>query len=69
MQRMLSIYVTLFVFLEWNIWKMFLLGIPGQLAIFLWFRMFSNPKHEEPEQDQGADTAPEEAQEEPNGQA
>lgn len=66
---LLSIYVTLFVFLEWNIWKMFLLGIPGQLAIFLWFRMFSNPKHEEPEQDQGADTAPEEAQEEPDGQA
>lgn len=44
---LLSIYVTLFVFLQWNIWRMFLLGIPGQLAILLWFRMFRAPKTEE----------------------
>ena len=43
---LLSVYVTLFVFLEWNIWKMFLLGLPGQLAIFLWFRLFRNPNTE-----------------------
>ena len=44
---LLSIYVTLRVFLGWDIWKMFLLGIPGQIAIFLWFRLFRAPKSEE----------------------
>lgn len=44
---LLSIYVTLYVFLEWNIWKMFLLGIPGQIAILLWFRLFGGPRAEE----------------------
>ncbi len=42
-----SIYMTLLVFASLNIWKMFLLGIPGQLAIFLWFRMFHKTKKEE----------------------
>ncbi len=37
---LLSIYVSLLVFLKVNIWKIFLLGIPGQIAIFMWFRMF-----------------------------
>lgn len=37
---LLSIYVSLLVFLKINIWKLFLLGIPGQIAIFMWFRMF-----------------------------
>ena len=36
---LLSIYVTL-TFWGMNVWKIFLLGIPGQIAIFLWFRMF-----------------------------
>lgn len=27
-------------------WLIFLLGIPGQLAIFLWFRLFRTPKEE-----------------------
>ena len=40
---LLSVYVTLFVFFQVNIWKMFLLGIPGQLAIFLWFRLYRKP--------------------------
>ena len=35
-----SIYVSLQVILHYNFWKIFLLGIPGQIAIFLWFRMF-----------------------------
>lgn len=35
-----SIYVSLLVLAGLNIWKIFLLGIPGQLAIFLWFRLF-----------------------------
>jgi transcriptional regulator with XRE-family HTH domain len=43
----LSLYVTLLVFLNWNIWKLFLLGIPGQIAVLLWFRLFrKNPKEE-----------------------
>ena len=35
-----SIHVSLQVILHYNFWKIFLLGIPGQIAIFLWFRMF-----------------------------
>lgn len=37
---LLSIYTCLWVFGGWNIWKLFLLGIPGQAAIILSFRMF-----------------------------
>ena len=37
---LLSIFVTLLVFLHVIIWKIFLLGIPGQIAIFLWFRLY-----------------------------
>ena len=37
---LLSIYMFFLVLLQANIWKIFLLGIPGQLAIWLWFRMF-----------------------------
>ena len=41
---LLSVYITLFVFYQVNIWKMFLLGIPGQMAIILWFRLYRKPK-------------------------
>ena len=37
---LLSIYMVLLVLLQANVWRIFLLGIPGQLAIWLWFRMF-----------------------------
>ena len=37
---LLSIYVSLLLFTGWNVWKVFLLGIPGQAAVFLWFRLF-----------------------------
>ena len=37
---LLSIYMTLAVLADIHYWKMFLLGIPGQIAILLWFRMF-----------------------------
>lgn len=37
---LLSIYVTLLVFFRVNIWKLFLLGIPGQAATLLWFRLY-----------------------------
>ena len=43
---LLSLYVSLLVFAKVNIWKMFLLGIPGQIAIWLWFRLFSTVKEE-----------------------
>ena len=64
---LLSIYVTLFVFLEWNIWKMFLLGLPGQLAIFLWFRLFRSPKPEN--QTPTQESAGEQTQEDTDEQA
>ena len=36
----LSLYMSLLMFFDFNIWKLFLLGIPGQAAILLWFRMY-----------------------------
>lgn len=44
---LLSIYMSLLLFAGHNIWKLFLLGIPGQLAIFFWFRLFRKPAKEE----------------------
>ena len=35
-----SVYITLFIFASVNLWKLFLLGIPGQIAILLWGRLF-----------------------------
>ena len=45
---LVSIYASIRAFLDFNAWKIFLLGIPGQIAIFLWFRMFQSvyPKEE-----------------------
>lgn len=43
-----SIYASIWAFLGFNAWKVFLLGIPGQIAIFLWFRMFTVHSKEEP---------------------
>ena len=52
---LVSIYVTLKVIIRYNFWKVFLLGIPGQIAIFLWFRMFrpARKKNTEEEQNNG----------------
>ena len=44
---LLSVHVSLLVFLGLNIWKIYLLGIPGQIAVFLWFRLFRKEKKEE----------------------
>ncbi len=41
---LLSIYMIIFTLYHYNFWKIFLLGIPGQIAIFLWFRMFRPAK-------------------------
>lgn len=43
---LLSIYATLLVFLRFNMWKLFLLGLPGEIAIFLWFRLFRPVKED-----------------------
>ena len=37
---LLSIYITVQTVFDFNFWKLFLLGIPGQVAVSLWFRMF-----------------------------
>ena len=44
---LLSVYLSLLVFLKVNVWKLFLLGIPGQLAVFFWFRLFRKHPREE----------------------
>ena len=44
---LLSIYVTMQTAFGYNFWKIFLLGIPGQIAIFLWFRMFRPAKEKD----------------------
>ena len=44
---LLSLYLSLLLFAQVNIWKLFLLGIPGQIAVLLWFRMFRKPKEEQ----------------------
>lgn len=44
---LLSFYVTMWVFFGLHVWRVFLLGIPGQIAIFLWFRMFRPAKEKE----------------------
>ncbi len=47
---LLCLHMTLLVFLRFNMWKLYLLGIPGEFAIFLWFRLFRPVKgHEEEE--------------------
>lgn len=42
----LSIFMTLLLFFDFNFWKVFLLGIPGQLAVFLAFRLKKYPKED-----------------------
>lgn len=44
---LLSLYMSLVLFGRHNIWKLFLLGIPGQLAILLWFRLFRKQSKED----------------------
>ena len=42
---LLSIFMIIYTVYHYNFWKIFLLGIPGQIAIFLWFRMFRPMKN------------------------
>ena len=50
---LLSIYMIILTVYRYNFWKIFLLGIPGQLAIFLWFRMFRPVKNTKKEKQNG----------------
>lgn len=45
---LVSLHVSLLVFAGVNAWKIYLLGIPGQAAVLLWFRMFRPAKGKEP---------------------
>lgn len=44
---LISIFVSLWIFGGWAMWLLFLLGIPGQMAIILWFRLFRKVSPEE----------------------
>ncbi len=48
---LLSVFVTVLAFVDvvlWvKLWQIFLLGIPGQIAILLWFRLFRKQPREE----------------------
>ncbi len=44
---LLAFHVTVLVLCHIDLWRVYLLGIPGQIAIFLWFRMFRPVKTEE----------------------
>ncbi len=49
-----SFHMTVLVIWNLNLWRIYLLGIPGQIAIFLWFRLFRTPKIEEKDNGQEA---------------
>lgn len=42
-----ALYISVWFFTGYPLWKAFLLGIPGQLAIILWFRMFHKTHKED----------------------
>ena len=44
---LMSLYASLKLFVHVDIWKLFLLGVPGQLAVLLWFRMYRKSTREE----------------------
>lgn len=43
---LLSVHISLLVLAGVNIWKLYLLGIPGQAAILFWFRMLRMSKRD-----------------------
>ena len=45
---LVSFHATLLTLLNFNMWKIYLLGILGQIAILLWFRMFRPSGKEDP---------------------
>ena len=49
----LSLHMTLLVLAHVNVWKIYLLGILGQAAILLWFRMFHTGREARSEDENG----------------
>ena len=43
---LIAIYASLRMLLHFDMWRMFLLGIPGEIATTLWFRLFSPTREE-----------------------
>ena len=43
---LVAIYASLRMLLHFDMWRMFLLGIPGEIATTLWFRLFSPTREE-----------------------
>lgn len=41
---LLSLYMSLLILMRFNAWRIFLLGIPGQAAILLWFWLFRSER-------------------------
>jgi len=46
---LISFHCSISVFFHFNMWKLFLLGIPGEIATTLWFRLFSPSKEKKKE--------------------
>lgn len=44
---LVGFFVTMWVFAQVRLWNVFLLGIPGQAAVTLWFRLFKPVQEEE----------------------
>ena len=44
---LITAYLCLLIFLRFNMWRLFLLGIPGEIATSLWFRLFRPEKEKE----------------------
>ncbi len=57
---LVSVYVSVLVFAGVNKWLILLLGIPGQIAIILWFRLRKGEDHREQKASSPKDTGAEE---------
>ena len=49
---LLAIFMIVLVVWSFSLWKIFLLGIPGQLAILLWFQLFKTTPAENPSKEE-----------------
>ncbi len=48
---LLAFYLTMLILVNVNLWRIFLLGVPGQAAILLWFQLFKPHRKHQEEQD------------------
>lgn len=48
---LVSFHCSISVFFKFNMWRIFLLGIPGEIATTLWFRLFSPSKEKKKQED------------------